>query len=92
MNGLIPLGAALFVGACATTATPAKMSLTKAESFCAPKAQNYARRPIPVRVGGVVQLGLQSEMPDDFMVQDFYRRCVFANAGQRPSARLAWRL
>jgi len=81
----------LLLTACAE-ATPPSMSLMQAETYCAPHAETYARRPIPVRADGTIQIGLQAETPDDFMVQDFYRRCVFAKSGQRASGRVTWRL
>jgi len=92
MKPLLPLAAlALAVAACVEQAPPS-MTQAQAESYCAPQAENYARRPIPVIEDGALQVGLRAETPDDFMVQDFYRRCVFSKSGQRPSARLQWRL
>lgn len=68
------------------------MPLAQANAFCTSQAQNYARQPIPIRVDGTIQIGLLAEMPDDFMVQDFYRRCVFAKSGQQTSGKVKWRL
>ncbi len=79
-----------FVG-CVEPAAP-KMALSDAEIFCAPRAEDYARSPIFVRQDGVIQIGLLAETPDDFMVQDFYRRCVYSQSGQRASGDLEWRL
>lgn len=90
MMRAIPI-ATLALSACVEQPAPG-MTRTAAEAHCAPLAQKYARRPIPVIADGTMQIGLQAETPDDFMVQDYYRHCVFAKSGQRPSARLEWRL
>jgi hypothetical protein len=71
---------------------PPSMTVGAAETYCGPLAERYARRAFPVFENGTTQIGLQAETPDDFMVQDYYRRCVFAKSGQRPSGRLEWRL
>ncbi len=83
--------ALLALSACVEQPAPT-MTRAQAEAYCAPLAQEYASRPIPVMVDGALQVGLQAETPDDFMVQDYYRHCVFSKSGQRPSARLEWRL
>ncbi len=76
------------------TCTPNEptLSLADAEAYCEQEANRYARRPIPVIEDGAIQVGLLAEYPDDFMVQDYYRRCVYANSGQRASGRVKWRL
>ena len=88
----LAVGVGIFVPV--QTCTPATpiMSLAEAEAYCAPQANKYARRPIPVVVGGTIQVGLLAEFPDDFMVQDYYRRCVYANSGLRASGRVKWRV
>ncbi|MBV1865504.1 MAG: hypothetical protein KUG74_13880 [Rhodobacteraceae bacterium] len=91
MNKRLHIVPFLLLAACVEPSPP-EMSLGAAETFCAPRAQSYARRPLPVLVGGTIQVGLLAEMPDDFMVQDFYRRCVYSKSGQRASGRVEWRL
>ncbi len=81
----------LALSACIEQPAPT-MTRPQAEAYCAPRAQEYARQPVPVMADGALQVGLQAETPDDFMVQDYYRHCVFSKSGQRPSARLEWRL
>ena len=51
----------LLLAACVEP-SPSEMSLSAAETFCAPRAQSYARRPLPVLVGGTIQVGLLAEM------------------------------
>jgi len=87
----MPLGALSALVGCVEPA-PATMSLVQAETYCAPYAQRYGRQSFPVREDGFIQMGLQAYFPDDFEVQDYYRRCVFAKAGERPSKRLDWKL
>ncbi|MCP5088581.1 MAG: hypothetical protein GY952_17465 [Rhodobacteraceae bacterium] len=86
------LGLACCVGIAGCVPAQPTMTLAEAEAFCGPEAERYARRPIPTVVGGTIQVGLLAEYPDDFMVQDYYKRCVYANSGQRASGRLKWRL
>ncbi|MEM7441305.1 MAG: hypothetical protein AAF393_17060 [Pseudomonadota bacterium] len=73
----------LAVGGCQPP-TP-RMSLAEAKALCTQRATAYARtpRPVPGETGNI-EVGLLAELPDSFMVRDFYRSCVYANAGVRP--------
>lgn len=72
------------LAACQTAPQP-RMSLAEAEALCTERATRYAETPLPVRgENGYINLGLQAETPDSFMVRDFYRSCVRANAGVWP--------
>ena len=86
------LGSAVALSACVAPTAAPKMTLADAEVFCAPHAENFGRRPILVGQGGTIQIGLLAETPDDFMVQDYYKRCVYSQSGQRASGRVEWRL
>lgn len=80
---LLPLAFA----ACTPTAEPVapRMSFDAAERLCEQRASQYARTPRAVPgEGGTIQIGLRAELPDSFMVRDFYRSCVYANSGVRP--------
>lgn len=80
----LPTIAVLLAG-CQTSPPVARMSLPEAEVLCTRQATVFARRPLPVRgENGVIQVGLLAELPDSFMVRDYYRGCVYANAGVRP--------
>ncbi|MCP5086792.1 MAG: hypothetical protein GY952_08330 [Rhodobacteraceae bacterium] len=92
MNKFVVIGLIGVLGMAGCTPVVPTMTLIEAETYCGPQAERYARRPIPVVIGGTIQVGLQAEYPDDFMVQDYYKRCVYAHSGQRASGRLEWRL
>lgn len=67
--------------------TPARMSPAEAEVQCTKRANQYANTPLLIPdENGTIQVGLQAELPDSFMVTDFYKRCFFANAKQRPAS------
>ena len=70
----------VLVAACQAPAPTPRMSFAEAETLCTKRATAYAQTPRP----GSAQVGLMAELPDIFMVRDFYRSCVFANAGVRP--------
>ncbi|MEM6618224.1 MAG: hypothetical protein AAF631_02860 [Pseudomonadota bacterium] len=72
---LLALPAALM--ACTPEPPVARMSLADAQLLCTERATRYAE--LPIR-----GIGLQAETPDSFMVERFYKSCVFANAGVRP--------
>ena len=62
----------------------ARMSLSEAEAICTKRATAYAETPIlRPDASGTLQVGLQAETPDSFMVGDYYRSCMYANAGVR---------
>ena len=80
------LAAPLALIACQAPAPQATMSLAQAEAHCTVRATRFAQTPIPTRTEtGGISVGLQADTPDSFMVRDFYRRCVYANSGQRPT-------
>lgn len=65
----------------------ARMSVTEAEIHCTTRAKQFANQPLLIPdENGTIQIGLQAELPDSFMVSDFYKRCFYANAGQRPAS------
>ena len=83
---LIPVSLALM--ACEPTGAPTpRMSVEQAEVHCTARAKQFANttRLIPDE-NGTIQVGLQAELPDSFMITDFYKRCFYANAGQRPTS------
>lgn len=76
----------LALAACQPSAPRATMPVAEAEALCTVRATRFAERPIPTRTEtGGISVGLQAETPDSLMVRDFYRRCVYANSGVRPS-------
>ena len=83
---LIPLSVVLMACEPQPTGTP-RMSVAEAEVHCTQRAKQYANKPLLIAdENGVVQVGLQAELPDSFMVTDFYKRCFFANAKRRPTS------
>ena len=80
MRALTLSSLALVLAACQAPAPTPRMSLAEAEALCTKRATAYAQTPRP----GSPSVGLLAELPDSFMVRDFYRSCVFANAGVRP--------
>ncbi len=83
----LSFGAVCLLAACEPQGnqTP-RMSHAQAEPHCTQQASRYANTPLLIaNDNGIVQIGLQAETPDKFMVQDFYKRCFFANTGQRPT-------
>ena len=90
---LLLLPAVLIASACATTAPAAKLSLAEAEVACVGPANQFGRTPLLIPdENGTIQVGLQAEMPDDLMVQRYYRQCVRAKSGQSTKKRVDWRL
>lgn len=62
-----------------------RMSLVDAETHCIVQANRYANRPLMIPdASGTIQVGLQAELPSQFYVNDYYKRCFRANAGQNP--------
>lgn len=65
--------------------TAPRMSLVDAQTHCIAQANSYANRPLMIPdASGTIQVGLQAELPSQFYVNDFYKRCFRANAGQNP--------
>ena len=78
------LWVALAMGIAACQEPAAKLSLADAEALCTQRAKQYSQRPLLIPdENGVIQTGLQAELPDSFMIRDFYKSCYFANTGQR---------
>ena len=74
------------LAACQSAGSGQKISLAEAEEICTQRATQYASIPRPVRgEGGHINVGLLAETPDSFMVRDFYKSCVYAKSGQRPT-------
>ncbi len=65
----------------------AKMTISDAEAHCTARAKQFATQPLLIPdENGTIQVGFRAERPDSFMVSDFYKRCFYANAGQRPAS------
>ncbi|MCO4824181.1 MAG: hypothetical protein KC451_04945 [Amylibacter sp.] len=63
------------------------MTVPEAETLCTARAKQYAHQPLLIPdENGTIQLGLLAERPDSYMVSDFYKRCFYVNAGQRPAS------
>ncbi len=86
--GWMIIPAALAVTGCQQPSdTPARMSAEQAEVHCTKLANQYANTPLLIPdESGTIQVGLLAELPDSFMVTDFYKQCFFANAKQRPTS------
>ena len=79
--------------ACVPSEPQAKLSLADADTICTQQANRFGRTPLLVPdENGTIQVGLQAEMPDDLMVQRYYRQCVKAKSGISTKKRVEWRL
>ncbi|MEJ6708116.1 MAG: hypothetical protein QNK92_04770 [Amylibacter sp.] len=65
----------------------AKMTVVDAETHCTASSKQFATQPLSIPdENGTIQVGFLAERPDSFMVSDFYKRCFYANTGQRPAS------
>lgn len=86
-RGLLIIIGLVALAGCVPQGPQARAGVAEAEQLCTQRAKRYANTPLIVAdENGFIQVGLQAELPDSIMVNDFYRSCYRANTGVWPQS------